>query len=369
MQIYIQNLTHFFQWLETHHYQYAVIRGHQHLNDFPKPQSKRPVVILVETLAFAQIKKAYPKTIKYLGIKCVLYTSYDSNQPYLYEERIFPASLVASVLKNRTIYQNSFFIPSDIDLYDVLLFLILYHKKIHLKQTLFGEVPDRVHGNFLFFQRLSPLMPILFDIHQYLTIKGYAPTKEQIITYLQNQAKNYFVNQFFAYWIACHNIGEMNMIVLRKKAVRKGFKDLLLNEISKHYEIVTIKDIPLLTRFKKSKYLRGNKWRFGGRPVIAVVIFDKSPKWRPIQERKQQHFMVFNRTQFFKRELREQIIKSGNLYHKDNALHTTDNESEAIAHLDLFFSPEEQQEIFTRVHQLREKMLPDPNLYFQQENN
>ena len=127
----------------------------------------------------------------------------------------------------------------------------------------------------------------------------------------------------------------------------------MLDEIAKHYTVLAVKDISWQTRLTKAKYMRGNKWRWGGWPVVAVVVFDPAPKWRRPAERDREHPLVFNSTQFFKRELRNRIIREGRLYHKDNALHSTDNEAEAIGHLDLFFSTEEEQGLYAQTEKIR----------------
>ncbi len=87
--------------------------------------------------------------------------------------------------------------------------------------------------------------------------------------------------------------------------------------------------------------------------MVAVVVFDPEPRWRSVEERSKAHPLVLNSRQFFKPELRERIVREGRLYHKDNALHSTDNEAEAVGHLDLFFTPQEERAIYAHATELR----------------
>lgn len=203
-------------------------------------------------------------------------------------------------------------------------------------------------------QRLGrPYELSLFDMHRLLAEEGFAIDPDTAARYLQNQFKHLFKSRFFALLLAARQPGELNLFVLRAKAVRRGFRQAMLDELARHYTLLAVKEIPWLTRLTRAKYMRGNKWRWGGWPVVAVAVFDPEPRWRSAEERDKEHPLVFNSRQFFKRELRDRIVREGRLYHKDNALHSTDNEAEAVGHLDLFFTPQEERAIYARAADLR----------------
>ncbi|MBI3419369.1 MAG: hypothetical protein HY053_04465, partial [Proteobacteria bacterium] len=73
----------------------------------------------------------------------------------------------------------------------------------------------------------------------------------------------------------------------------------------------------------------------------------------PTETDKEIHPFVFNARQFFKPKLREWFTAATGTKASANPLHSTDNEAEAIGHLPLFFTEEEQQEIFRRIEELR----------------
>jgi hypothetical protein len=105
-------------------------------------------------------------------------------------------------------------------------------------------------------------------------------------------------------------------------------------------------------RFATRPRLRGGKWRRGGKPRIAVVVFDPFPQPPSDAERSLQPF-VFNRNQFIKTEWRAWFSRSTRARAEDNPIHSTDNEAEAIGHLPLFFDKREEQEVYAEVARLR----------------
>jgi hypothetical protein len=112
------------------------------------------------------------------------------------------------------------------------------------------------------------------------------------------------------------------------------------------------KEIPWRTGFRARKRMRGGKWRRGGKPCIAAVVFDPDPV--PTSEADRAvHSFVLNRNQFVKQDWRDWFTANTDARPKDNPIHSTDNEAEAIGHLPLFFTPQEQRELFRLVDRRR----------------
>src|SRR5690606_24225707 len=142
--------------------------------------------------------------------------------------------------------------------------------------------------------------------------------------------------------------GEMNLFVIRQVALRNNLQQEIIRALRDHYRILLVKDIPFLTRQMRSKGMRGGKWRRGGKPCIAVVVFDPHPAPTTAEDRKV-HPFVFNSRQFMKRELREWFTRVTGEKASQNPIHSTDNEAEAAGHFPLFFSAHEQEDIFDRL--------------------
>jgi hypothetical protein len=274
-----------------------------------------------------------------------------------------PTALAGNLLAHNKQNLSGWPMPDPRDRHDALL----YHIAYHLAETSGADAEDPLaFRNSLWHAQVrsvgEPLdLPYdlsLLDMHHRLEERGYGLCATRRTAYLQHQFKNRFKSAFYALALSMENRGEMNLFVLRSKVVRHGFRQRLLDEIASRYTILAVRDIPWLTRFRKARHMRGNKWRWGGWPAVAVVVFDPAPLWRTRPERDHEHKLVLNRRQFFKRELREQIVREGGLYHKHNAIHTTDNEAEAIGHLNLFFPPEAMRTVFDRLASARSALDP-----------
>ncbi len=358
MRVYLRDPQAFFSWLDENRFRYAVLRGYQNMGEHPRRGGKDDVDILVEDRAVEAVAQFCRGVPKRLGLKCDIYSVSAGRGADFVGGAYFPETLARAILENRMRWQDAFYVPCDRDLYASLLFHLAYQKAEACKADALDPLAFRTYKRYAFVKALAqrlgqPYDLSLFDMHRLLAAQGYGIDQPRLARTLQNQFKQLFKSRFFALLAAMANPGELNLFVLRAKAVRRGFRQAMLDEIAKHYTLIAVRDIPWLTRLTKAKYMRGNKWRWGGWPVVAVVVFDPAPQWRTADECDQEHPLVFNRRQFFKRELRDRIISAGRLYHKDNALHSTDNEAEAVGHLDLFFTPAEEAALYARAEELR----------------
>lgn len=363
MRVYLKDPQAFFDWLDAKGFRYAVLRGYHNMGERPARGSKDDMDILLEDRAIEAVSQSFRGVIKWLGVKCDIYSVTAGHGADFVGGAYFPPALAHSILENRVRWQSAFYVPCDHDLYDSMLFHLVYHKAEACKANADDPAAFTAYKRYEFMNELArrtgqPHDLSLFGMHRLLEEKGYAIDPPRVIRYLQNQYKHRFKSWFYALLFARQNVGELNLFVLRAKAVRRGFRQDMLNYLEKHYTVLAVKDIPWKTRLTKAKHMRGNKWRWGGRPVTAVVVFDPAPIWRTDAERATEHPMVFNSRQFVKRALRDRIVREGRFYYKDNALHSTDNEAEAVGHLDLFFSPEEEQAIYAKAAELR-AAIPD----------
>jgi hypothetical protein len=130
---------------------------------------------------------------------------------------------------------------------------------------------------------------------------------------------------------------------------------MLLEALGRDYEILADKAIPWLTRLKTNSKIRGGKWKRGGPPVHAVVVFDRNPL-PALGDEATPHPFVFNGRQFLKKGLRDDFSKVTGLHTRHNPLHSTDNEAEALGHLDLYFTPDERESLFRRLEAIRAEM-------------
>jgi hypothetical protein len=269
-----------------------------------------------------------------------------------------PEALARSLIEHRTI-RDGVSIPAATDELNALLYHIVYHKSV---QSGLHSGDDKLSAENDYTRRVRALLAAtgqaleltLGAFHDHLTAQGYGVSEERLIAYLQHDFHHGRKSYFHALLQDRHP-GELNLFVIREVALKHQCEDQLLERLRQCYEIVTCKSIPWLTRWRTRRHMRGGKWRRGGKPHLAIVVFDPKPEPSSPAERNV-HPFVFNRNQFVKVEWRDWFIAHSGARPKDNPIHSTDNEAEAFGHLPLFFNVIEQADILRRVRSLRNEV-------------
>jgi hypothetical protein len=194
----------------------------------------------------------------------------------------------------------------------------------------------------------------LCGLNRYIEAAGFGVDERRLIAYLQHDFRHYR-KSFFHALLQDRHPGEMNLFVIRKTALVHRYDEALLDALESEYEILWRKPLDWWTRRTRSKHMRGGKWRRGGKPHLAVVVFDPEPIASSEADRRV-HPFVFNRRQFAKQVWRQRFCDATRARSKDNPIHSTDNEAEAFGHLPLFFDAEERDEIYQRVCRQRDRV-------------
>lgn len=362
MRLYIQDLDDFFRWMDEQSWLYVVLRQfEEYSHGYPRIGEKRDVDILVEDRAVAPIQARYQAVSKRQGVKCDVYSANASQHTDYLEHPYYPAQLAKNILTRRQRWHDSFFVPSRKDLFFSLLYHIVYHKA-EVSGYKFATVNHPVRSKYHpLVQSLAEELGLscefsLRGFHQLLRAQGFGITYDRLINYVQNDFQHH--RKSYCYASLVHEYpGELNLFVIRRVAVKANLHRQLIRALEQRYHIITEKEIPWHMRWWNSRHMRGGKWKRGGRPYIAIVVFDAQPV--PTQEHDRKiHPFVFNSNQFIKRELRDWFVATAKVKATANALHSTDNEAEAIGHLPLFFTSEEQSKIFAEVARLRAVRQP-----------
>ncbi len=211
----------------------------------------------------------------------------------------------------------------------------------------------------LFEQTGTGALETLPAVHHWLSQRSLSLDTDRLHAYVRHQFKH-GIKSYFHAWLMDQAPGELNLYVIRGIAVRYKQVDALLHRLSGQYRVIAQKAVPWDVRLMKMRHMRGGKWKRGGKPYLAVVVFDADPQPASVEER-QVHPYVFNARQFIKREWREWFTQQTSARPQDNPIHSTDNEAEAIGHLPLFFDDAEQQRILADVAQLRATLYSEAN--------
>jgi hypothetical protein len=271
----------------------------------------------------------------------------------------YPAALANRLLAGPVRFHDRFFVAEPKAFLYGLMYHVAYHKAERSKID--REDPARsLESKYV--PELRRLMdeaglavPLtLRAFHRALAEAGYGPGYDQLAAILTNDFSRNVKSPFLAE-IFLDLPGELNLFVIREIVARQGMVEDVAGRLRAAYTVLAEKEIPWLVRVRTRNGMRGGKWKRGGMPMRALVVFDPEPTPTTDEDR-QVHPFVFNSRQFMKRELREWFAGTTGLHTKLNPLHSTDNEAEAVGHLALFFTPEECDALYRQVHGLRQKL-------------
>ena len=336
-------------WLEQNGVEHVILRYGPGVLD----TRVKDVDLLVDDQAIAALKAAFGKRRSGTKIDCYgiegLHGSDYHGFPHL------PEPLGRQILARRRLLEGVW-VPHPLDELNGLLYHMAYHKS--LQSGVHVSDPAR-SSSTPGTERLAVLQkecgvtvtPTLEGFHRHLESCGLAVSETRLGAYIEHDFRHGRKSLFHA-GLQDRHPGELNLFVIRGIAVRHGKSEALIERLRERYRIVSIKSIDWLTRLTRARRMRGGKWRRGGRPHIAVVVFDPEPVPATSDERKI-HPFVFNRNQFIKVALRDWFCRETTARAKDNPIHSTDNEAEALGHLPLFFSPGERDEIRRSLSTLR----------------
>lgn len=359
MRVYIPDMDEFFGWMDKVGLQYVVLRGFLgYEQGYPAHGAKEDIDLLVEDVALLQIGLRYHKFGKKQGVKCDIYNVSGTDHGGYLGHAYYPRALAEMALDDRRMWKNRFYVPSARAHLLTLIYHIAYQKAEGSKLAI--DTPQeskyKAELDMLTAELGIDLPHTLMDFHTLLKKERVSIPYDVLVTYVQNDyAKTHVRVGLFYSLLVAEQKGEMNLFVIRSIAVETGAHLELLRFLRQNYEMIIVKDIPLVTRLTQSGKMRGGKWRRGGRPEIAVVVFDTHPTPTTDADR-QNHPYVLNARQFVKRGWREWFTEKTGSKASANPIHSTDNEAEALAHLPLFFSAHEQEDILHRIVERRERL-------------
>ena len=338
-----------FSWLKKNRVLYVVLRDAHRVRVEPL----KDIDLLIEDRAIAALRKAFASRrnglkIDYYGVNGLYGSDYHGFAH-------LPQALGERILARRRQVDGVWLAQPDDEL-NALLYHVVYHKNI---QSGFHWCDATRSTPGTYSTRIAELQEqcgVALSLthesfHAHLVSHNLAIDEERLVAYLEDDFRHGRKSLFHAQLQNGH-AGELNLFVIRAIAVKHHKATALLNFLADNFQIVTKKPIDWWTRVTNSRRMRGGKWRRGGKPHIAVVVFDPAPVATTPDER-QIHPFVFNRNQFIKLQWREWFCQNTAVRSKDNPIHSTDNEAEALAHLRLFFSLEERLSIRALLPTLR----------------
>lgn len=353
MAIRVDDLAAFFAWADDQAGRYAVLRS-----ETRNGQTTELDLLMDDTLA-ATTWTRFPD--KRRGVKLDIYDVGGHGRSAYHGFSHLPAALSNSILRGRR-KEDGMFRASPADELNALMYHAAYHKPVQSGFDLIaGAHPSTNRPYSKAIAQAAATAGVspphsLEEMHQRLSASGFGVDRERLVAYVQQDFRK-LRKSFFHAWLMNQATGELNLFVIRGIAVKHGLVDALLEKLADAYELWQVKPVSFRDRLTKMKHMRGGKWKRGGKPHVAVVVFDPDPIESTEQERAI-HPYVFNARQFVKQGWRSWFTETSGARSKDNPIHSTDNEAEAIGHLPLFFDSLEQAEILERLAARRSTQGP-----------
>ena len=352
MAIRVADVNKFFAWADRQDGRYVVLR-HDRLAE----KSSELDLLMDDNLA-AAVWAQFPETNR--GIKLDIYDVSGNGRSAYHGSSHLPIELAERLLAKRTLREGAFRAAAEDELY-ALMYHAAYHKPLQSKLPFAGGREGNGVGPYdkaIAYAAKAANEPVptsLYEMHERLSSAGFVATREQLVAYVQHDFR-YQRKSYFHAWLMNNAPGELNLFVIRAVAVKYNLVETLCDHLRDQYEVWSIKKVRLRDRLLTMRHMRGGKWKRGGKPHFAVVVFDPSPTLSSSAERKV-HPFVFNARQFEKQQWRQWFTEASGARSKDNPIHSTDNEAEAIGHLPLFFSSAEQSALLEQLNQRRLTML------------
>lgn len=374
MHLYVPDLDRFFSWMNEKDYRYVVMRGFCEGDMRNITQSgNADIDILVDDEIVPALYSQFDRYKKEQGVRLDVHhvsgnavfdfgsvVNRRKKKYKMFPEKTYPRKLTDMMLNRRMLWNGQFYVPCAYDWLVGLLYHITYQKPQNAGIDMADPALSSASKYAKEIQAACSASGVSFPLtlqafHVFLKDAGYAPDLALMTRYMERYKTAHRVP--FCHAVLWDDLvpGEMNLYVIRSSAVKTGTDKALLERLSAEYEILAVKPIPYFQRIIQGRYMRGNKWKRGGYPALAVVVFDPSPQVTSESDRKV-HPNVFNARQFMKRDLREWFTKTTGKKSSCNPLHSTDNEAEAISHMPLFFTMDEQAKIFYDLEKRRRSL-------------
>jgi hypothetical protein len=328
----------FFDSLNVNQIRYVVLRWFEQLPEILKGED---IDLLIHDGDLKKIKKYFSVNKHANSIPFDLYSesglpgSNYAGIPY------FPPHLASSILKERVIWAERYYVPSSRHHFLSMAYHVVYHKGRSSGIPLNRESdPGARKGKHNYLEVLKGLAKKnniniklnLLDLHQYLTDKKWRPSINMIKKLGPKRAK--LVTAYLPFNREELTDGELMVFIVREWALKNGYIPLIIEWLKNHGLKIILElslDAEKVTLVKK--HIRGGNWHSGlykvsgGKPAMLLTVYD--PKSIPVSGKKKQYPYVTNGHFFLKEKLRKVINSNLPADRQANFVHSSDDEWEA----------------------------------------
>ena len=275
----------------------------------------------------------------------------------------YPPGIARRILEGATRHRDLCYVPNPADYFNSLSFHAVYHKGVRsglpTRTTGLECKRDPEHDYAAILQSMAHQLGIRVDVslpglHTYLQTINWGPTPDALARLAAACPRNRWLQLLAGQLPAAAHDQGLGVFVLRKEAVRRGFKNKMTLMIrNSGFEILVVKDVKDGEALHTADRIRGGNWSAGpyalsgGPPAAAVIVYD--PNIIPLNRKQRKRFpQRTNARLFVKEKIRDAIAADLPSNQQFNALHSSDHAAEAWHLIDVL-CPELADEIRARV--------------------
>lgn len=278
----------------------------------------------------------------------------------------YPKHLAASILENRVLYKDIYYVPNPRDHFFSMAYHVVYHKEARsgLPKSK-GRKPQYTKPEHNYRQVLKGLalaagLDVKMtweELNLFLISHHWCPTTQM---FQQLSRRRKWIRTLLVSALEPLCGGDLISFILRDWGYKKGLLNFTTNWLESFGFILL--SVQILNESQKkvaSKKLRGGNWekgswvKNGGGPAVLIVAYDPHPTQVP-EKWKNRYPLASNGRFLLKKRLRKVLDKQLKQSDRANMIHSSDNPIEAMEYLKVI-CPNKISEIIQLLKEIQEK--------------
>lgn len=349
----------FFIELKNRHIRYSILRWWE---DLPNIAPGEDIDILIQGDDFLKLSDLVNKIS---GSTKIDFYSDDGRHGLRYGSTLyFPFSLSRETLKNSYYYKEIYSVPTAKFYTLTMAFHILFHKGANSHVSGFEVHPNHQTSDHDYSSILLDQQPELKDINKqtllaFLEENDFLPDPDAFSKYVEANPTTY---ELMPSLVQDVRGGELSLFVVRGAAIENhelySIKATICYEF--YMEILYEKALNSAEKDFLYNHMRGANWgrgpyaNSGGVPEYIIIAFDYHPT--PIPEKYKDSYPFFTNYRLLKcKSKARDFINGKKLFGQQyNPLHTTDNETEALAYIKKLLTSDDSSVLNALVSEMRD---------------
>ncbi len=330
----------FFDALNQRNVRYVALRWFEGLPEWP---ANEDIDLLIDDRDFGKLGDLFVRSPETMPCDLFSVTARSSYNGLPY----YPPYLASSILKNRVLFKDRYYIPSPEDHFFTLAYHVVYHKAeksgLPLSEHQENEkgAADHPYAEILteLAQRIQlQVRPTLSDLHDLLDQHDWTP---QLDTLRKLAEKSEWLRSLLHANPYKAEDGELLIFIAREWVVENNKLDFIMKcfqKKSEDFDILKVIKLDEAQRQASSLKIRGGEWGrgpfpvSGGRPGVVIAAYDYHPAPVP-EEIHLQYPYITDGNILFKHQVRDEVNNRLLWTRRVNCMHSSDDEIEGWEYL------------------------------------